>query len=1328
MTGGGGSSGGDDLERRAAAVFDRLLDVPAADRPAAAAAACGSDAALLARVRSLLDALQLADGFLTTPPTGDAGATSGIPAAPPSPTSVGERAGDQIGPYKLLEQIGEGGFGVVFLAQQDRPVRRRVAVKVLKVGMDTREVVARFEAERQALAMMDHPHIAKVFDAGSTASGRPYFVMEYVRGLPITDHADRHRLGTRARVALAADVCRAVQHAHAKGVIHRDLKPTNVLVTTTTDDDRPVPKVIDFGIAKATQAKLTDRTLFTGLRQLIGTPQYMSPEQADGDGVDVDTRSDVYSLGVLTYELLVGTTPIDARALRSAASEAMRRMIRETDPARPSTKLSSLGASLAAVASNRGTDARQLGRQLHGELDWIVMRALEKDRRRRYDTAAALADDLGRYLAGEAVVAGPVSAWYRARKVAGRHRAGLAVAAVAAVLVAAGLLGTTAGLVRARTARADQRAFAYRSAVNAAAVALRAGNGPRFAHELAAAPPDHRGWEWDLLDRAGTRRDARRLTGAPGELFDPLCSPSDTVAVAVSTTGQVVAWNLETGQVAWREPGTAAQTTAAGGGSVVIVRADGTLDVCDLTTRHRRWTAGRSPPGHRWWLDANAFSVDGSLLATGFVGLPGVTVYDVATGRATHLETRDPAGPGFLAEPPDSRPHDRRGRLYANGQRSNNLTVDLADPPVTAPMVLCPNPHRAADRIYVPGSPLDAAASTLGSNGMLLPRHGVYAAYIQSAGGIVAMPVPAERAAGGAKSSPPLPFPTRPVVVSDRSVLIAWATPDESRFVLRLDDGSVWVVPVDPPATVVMPSELNGLYPSPDGSRVATLEWGAVGCFEPVSGLPLWRRNVGEEFGHNAAWSPDGSRLVVTLGAEAGQKAADVFVLDGRTGAVLDRWSRSPVPGPIDRPRGPAPWAGIVSGLAFTADGRWLRVAHPDGSLSRVDPTTWAVVATQPPTPRDFAAGGPVLPNNLISSQLLAGPAGQYAAQLTLAGSTADPLSTALVVRDGGGDHAVSTVRLADHVAVSAHWFPNGKQLAVGFARPDDGQVAVVDPATGRPRWVSPTPDGSTPWFVLVTPDASRVVALTGTALLVVYDAADGAELLASPQAAAAAAAAILPDGALLVGTGGPPEGVRRWDVADPESSLTAVRSVWPVNPRALLSVADARRQVAAAWPAVLADRYFPAEVPADSPLASALARTVEPSAVWVVSTAAAINAGGPASADRRPAAEAALARTAAASPWSFSVQCTLGQMRFDDGKLAESFAPLSAAVDLLPAYGQPRSAELELTRAVAARAANDRSADALYDRATDLARRAGPGRQAELTDLRERARQAFGR
>jgi eukaryotic-like serine/threonine-protein kinase len=411
--------------------------------------ACAGDAELRRRVEELIDNHFRAGHFLAS-------------LAPRSVATVEElvreRPGSVIGPYKLMEQIGEGGFGLVFVAEQLQPVRRKVALKVIKPGMDTRDVVARFEAERQALALMDHPNIARVFDAGATESGRPYFVMELVRGVPITDYCDQNRLTPRERLELFTHVCQAVQHAHTKGVIHRDLKPSNILVTL--HDGTPVAKVIDFGVAKAIGQHLTEKTIYTRFMQMIGTPLYMSPEQAEMSGLDIDTRSDVYSLGVLLYELLTGTTPFDRKRFGKAGFDEIRRIIREEEPPRPSTRLTTLGETLSAVSARRGTEPKKLSALVRGDLDWIVMKALEKDRTRRYETASAFAADVRRFLGEEPVEARPPSAWYRFRKLARRNK----VALVTAALVAAALvLGTVAATWQAvRATRAEARALAER--------------------------------------------------------------------------------------------------------------------------------------------------------------------------------------------------------------------------------------------------------------------------------------------------------------------------------------------------------------------------------------------------------------------------------------------------------------------------------------------------------------------------------------------------------------------------------------------------------------------------------------------------------------------------------------------------------------------------------------------------------------------------------------------------------------------------------------------------------------------------------------------------
>ncbi len=447
-----------------------------AERSAYLEQACAGDEALRRRVEVLLQAHAKAGSFLERPAP-DAGATADSRpgqsadeervrqprSAAPAAQTLSEGPGTRIGPYKLLQQLGEGGMGVVYMAEQEQPVRRRVALKIIKAGMDSAQVVARFEQERQALALMDHPHIAKVLDAGATETGRPYFVMELVKGLPITKFCDQEQLTPRERLELFIPVCQAVQHAHQKGIIHRDLKPSNVLIALY--DGKPVPKVIDFGIAKATGQRLTERTMFTEVGSIVGTLEYMSPEQAELNNLDIDTRADIYSLGVLLYELLTGAPPFTAKQLRSAAFTEMLRIIREVEPPKPSTKLSS-SDELPSIAAKRKLEPKRLTKLVQGDLDWIVMKCLAKERNRRYETANGVASDIERYLHEEPVRAGPPGAGYQLRKFARRYKKPLAAAGVFVALLLGGVVVSTMQAVRA--SRAEARARTERDAAQEA--------------------------------------------------------------------------------------------------------------------------------------------------------------------------------------------------------------------------------------------------------------------------------------------------------------------------------------------------------------------------------------------------------------------------------------------------------------------------------------------------------------------------------------------------------------------------------------------------------------------------------------------------------------------------------------------------------------------------------------------------------------------------------------------------------------------------------------------------------------------------------------------
>jgi WD40 repeat protein/serine/threonine protein kinase len=732
-------------------IFVAALDI---DDPAARAAyldrACADDPAVRQRVERLLKAHTAAGDFLQAPAIA-AETPEGLAAETVGPLPSAEGPGSRLGPYTLLGKLGEGGMGTVYLAEQQQPVRRQVALKVLKPGMDSTQVVARFEQERQALALMDHPHIAKVFDAGTTEAGRPFFVMELVNGVPITRYCDEHRCTVRQRLELFVGVCQAIQHAHTKGVIHRDVKPSNLLVCL--HDGRPVPKVIDFGVAKAVGQRLSEHTVCTQYGTVVGTFEYMAPEQAELGGSGVDTRSDVYALGVLLYELLTGTTSLQRARLQAASYDEVLRLIREEEPPRPSTRLNSAGARRAAIAAHRQTEPAKLTKLVRGELDWIVMKCLEKDRTRRYQTANGLARDVQRYLADEAVEACPPSAAYRLGKFARKHRLGLLTAlgfvlllVAVSVVATAGYLTTSAALAEAQQERRRADGALYQSLVREVQT-LRQARSTGF-----------RAQAWPLLEQARRletpernleqlRQEAVACLGdfvgvAPTSLPE---FESDVGCLALHPQGRQLAVGLRDGTVVVHDLKTGTQFVgrcahrahvediafAPNGRTLVSGSRDGTVTV---------WQAGEAGAWHSRRaittaadLVSVAVTPDSAQLATCCWDGTAVTVWDLDTGKVVATLRSEKEQLGGIALSPNGQllaarsylagkhgvlvwdfPARRRQRLLASPVGE---VATLAFSPDSKHLVLCGNDGMAVldsadwrEHLVVRGDPAGGVA------------------------------------------------------------------------------------------------------------------------------------------------------------------------------------------------------------------------------------------------------------------------------------------------------------------------------------------------------------------------------------------------------------------------------------------------------------------------------------------------------------------------------------------------------------------------------------------------------------------------------------------
>ncbi len=918
--------------------------------------ACGGDGALRKKVEHLLKSDLDAGSFLSSEDDDEADEADATPiqAAP------NESAGQFIDRYKLLQQIGEGGFGTVWMAEQKEPIRRRVALKIIKLGMDTRQVIARFEAERQALAMMDHTNIARVLDAGATDAGRPYFVMELVRGIPILQYCDEERLDTRARLKLFKQVCNAIQHAHQKGIIHRDIKPSNVLVTLHGEE--AVVKVIDFGIAKATSAELTQKTLFTEHRQMIGTPAYMSPEQAAMSGLDIDTRSDVYSLGVLLYELLTGTTPFNQKDLMSSGFAEMMRIIREVDSHKPSTRLSTLGETGMRTAQLRRTDPKTLRMLLRGDLDWIVMKCLEKDRSRRYETANILTADIERHLAGEPVIAAPPSRVYRTKKFVRRNRASVVTVGAISALLILGAIGTSIGMAwairekdradaaaveemkarhiaesseakaQAEAERAERRA--YHGLIVAAEAAMKESNPELGRRYLDDAPAHLRRWEWSYLrHRMGQSVRAIRISGEP--ILSIRLMPNGRDLMTLDRAGILRTHDFETeelvsvGAIDLRYP---TFVTSDDGSLFVLRETDAAETVrifagcCDDLLWQTIGYIGDAP-----------FSPDMEHIAISVPGNGLVMIYHSRTGREVqrlnvrgthpidatfsgdgrHVYYRDRREPfiGMIdlatAEETTWQPPVAGERRMIDGRRDRLLVADEVENRLLI--------YDLVNRELI--GEIDSLAADAGRGGLSSDGRLLVARSPSTHRNVVHVFDLGERRHVAA-------------LRGHTATIVHTRFSPDGRLIYSSDRAGevrVWNVPEhDNPHRISFHDDAIrlGAAHSPDDDQLAVCGgWGSIQLWNIVTGELLWDTQLLGEYVEHLAFRPDGALIAAT------ETRGDVLILSAASGEVQRRYAGFPEGN---------------TGVAWTPDGATLLLSGGCGRLAWIDAADGSWIETLP--------------------------------------------------------------------------------------------------------------------------------------------------------------------------------------------------------------------------------------------------------------------------------------------------------------------------------------------------------------------------------------------